>query len=305
MENDLERFLPAGGFSLPGTLSDEEQAALQARLWRLLTKRTERYAAGDSTSMPMETAQELLLSICFTLEAHLKATGATQKLLVTEDLNALFEGGLKAIEAQTVKSKRLWQAACLSAPELENTAYQDTLRSIGGFWRRYDYYFFAHQIPCDIDYPLCQPVPESCGGAEYLSEYLRRILIENGILRLFERELVVRLLQLCYPDYKGMLINLCEPVIINAVGLALIGGAPLSLQISAADCARLAGLFGSLTKAKTYAALTDAARHFCRAANITDPFAREYVTRTVTDAYPLIAAALPAGNLSRVFLSLD
>ena len=286
-------------------LSADEQAIVQMKLWQFLGRQTKLYTAGNSSSVPLETAEELLSSVCFTLDAYVKATCSAPKLLVTEELDILFDGGLKNIEAKIEEGKRLWQTACLSAPEIDNTSYRDTLRNIGSFWKRYDYRFFAHQIPCDIDYQLCRPAPEHSQGIEYINEYLRRIIVENSILHRFSGDLVIRLLQRYCPNYKALLINLCEPVIINAVGLALIGAFPLSLQISVADRSKLEELFKRMPDSEARLALMDAAKDFCNEARITDHFIQEYVAATAIDLYPRISAALPAGNLSRVFISLD
>ena len=288
----------------PDTLSDEEWAIVQAKFWQFLGRQTRLYTADDSSSIPVETAEELLSSICFILDAYIKATGSASNLLSTEKLDILFEGGLKVVEARIEYGKSLWQTACLSAPEVENISYRDTLRNIGLFWKRYDYRFFAHQIPCDIDYQLCHPVPERSQGIVYINEYLRRIIVENSILYLYSRDLTIQLLKRYCSDYKGLLINLCEPVIVNAVGLALIGMSPFSLQISNSDRFKLEELFERLSDSKARAALMTAAKSFCNEARITDRFTCEYVTNTAIDLYPRIAAAMPTGNLSGIFISL-
>ena len=219
---------------------------------------------GDSTSVPVETAQELLTSLCFTLSEYLKESGESQKLLVTGELDKLFELGIKAIESKIETGRRLFKAACLGAPGIENISLRDTLRGIGDFFRRYDCRFFAHRIPCGIDYQLCHPVSESVQGIEYINEYLRRLIIENSILNRFDGRLTIRLLKGYCPDYIGLLINLCEPVITNAVGLTLIGKDPLPLDIADADRSPLAALFEPLTETKARAVLAEAARRLCR-----------------------------------------
>ena len=300
-----EIILPISGLDRPGILSEEEQVILCGKLLALLGQRTARYTMGDSSSVPSETARELLTSICFTLETYLNATGAPPKLLVTEPLEVVFEIGLKYLEEKIIRGKHLWQSAYLSASEIENRSFWDTLRNLGSFWRYYDHRFFAHCIPCEIDYQLCRPVPDSLYGIDYVGEYLRRILAENSVLRLFDRDLVVRLLERYCRDYRDLLINLCEPLIANAVGLALIGAEPLSLAVSDAQRARLAELFEPLPEPRAYTALTQAARRFCREAGLSDKFTLYYISRTAGDLYPRIAAALPTGNLSGIFLPFD
>ena len=48
-------------------LTQAEQQALQAKLFALLARQVRNYTKGESDSVPVETAQALLDSICFTL----------------------------------------------------------------------------------------------------------------------------------------------------------------------------------------------------------------------------------------------
>lgn len=302
MEDDVSFSVPMDSIAVTDTLSAEQQVLIQARLWKFLGEQTNRYTVGDSSSVPIETAQELLSSICFTLDEYFKTTGLSPKLLLTEELDGLYAGGLKVIEAEITEGRHLWKAACTSAPEIDNISYRDTLRNIGGSFKRYDYRFFAHRVPSDIDYQLCHPVPESCLGIAYICEYLRRMIAENAILHAFERNSVIRLLDCYCPGHRELLINLCEPVIANGVGLALLGQAPLPLRIAADDRQNLIRLFEPLGESQARLALTEASRRFCHAAGLSDAFTREYVARTAADLYPRIAAALPAGSLDGIFI---
>ena len=134
---------------------------------------------------------------------------------------------------------------------------------------------------------------------------MRRVIIENGIIRLFPVDAVIRLLERYCKDYKGLLINLCEPVIVNAVGRALIGIPPNALHITDGNQQKLSELFKQLTASKARLALTEAAGYFCKEAHITDKSIHEYIANTAVDLYPRISAALPTGNLSGIFISLD
>ena len=134
--------------------------AVQVRLWELLAKQTARYTMGDSSSIPIELANELLSSICFTLGVDL-SNPDTLKSLLNDDLEELFKIGLSSIKQKIDIGKQLWEEAWFSIPAIENISLRDTLNGIGNFFKRYDYRYFAHTIPCDIDYQLCNPVPDT------------------------------------------------------------------------------------------------------------------------------------------------
>jgi hypothetical protein len=291
------KFFIPNGAEVPEALTEKERTLAQDKLWRLLADRARRYAQLDSSSVPVGTAQELLASVLFTLGE----AGATMKTFAAGDAQVLFDSGQRVVEEKVAQGQRLWQAVCLSAPDLESISYRDTLRSIGKSFPRYDWRYFAHRFACDIDYQLCQPVPENLQGIEYINEYLRRLLVENNILRLFDRALTVRLLTSYCPDYRELLVNLCEPAAVNAVGLSLIGKNPLSLDVSRDDRENIIKMLAPLPEEQRRAALAQAAGTFCRAAALTDESLRSYVLQIAVDLHPRLSAALSAGELSGVF----
>ena len=286
-------------------LTEEDEINIQAKLWQLLARRTELYTMGEHSSVRIETAQELLQSISFCLDVYLKQSGNTKKLLATADLEELFKLGQKALEEQLNLGKRLYSKACLSAPEIENISYKDTLRSIGGFFKQYDYRFFAHLIPCDIDYQLCHAVQESLQGVEYINQYLGRIIIENGFIKKFGKNKAESLLNRYCSDYKGLLINLYEPLAVNAIGRALLNEKCETLNITYSENQRLTTIFEPLTTTPAKNALRDASDRVCSELGINDPSSVRYLRRTAEELYPRIEAALPRGNLSGIFLCFD
>ena len=70
------------GLSL--TIQDWEE--LQAKLFALLARQVRNYTKGESDSVPVETAQALLDSICFTLGLDLEDPGERGRELLARDL---------------------------------------------------------------------------------------------------------------------------------------------------------------------------------------------------------------------------
>ena len=126
---------------------------------------------GDSTSVPTETAQELLASICYTLQFEMAHPDIAPRELLNKDLYTVLKDGRTHLAAKVVQMKRLWEAACS-----KGQADADTLRWIGCFFKKYDLYFFAHQTPWDMGYPLTPCVSEELKGISYVEAYLREIM---------------------------------------------------------------------------------------------------------------------------------
>ena len=159
------------GLSL--TIQDWEE--LQAKLFALLARQARNYTKGESDSVPVETAQALLDSICFTLGLDLEDPGERGRELLARDLAKELTSRRERLRGEMVRGNILWVSLCRALPPVKNRAMQDTLRSIGGFWRRYDFVYLAQEIPCDIDYQLALPVPLTMteGEREALAQRFR------------------------------------------------------------------------------------------------------------------------------------
>ncbi len=291
--------LPHGDEADNGTLN------IQLKLWDFIGKQVKRYTSGESSSVPQELGQELLSSVCFTLGIDLDGNPEDLTWILDADLDRRFKDGIADIKRKTKLGKRLWQAACIGAPKLRSISLYDTLKSIGEFFRHYDYYYLAHDIPCDIDYQLCQPVPAKLLGIDFINEYLKRIIIENELLSLFPSETCISLLDAYCPDYSGLLINLYEPVATNVIGLALIGEDVRRLDISDSERERIAELLSPLPEDVLTERLRSAASAACVALGITKLHARHYMRKLAAALYPRIDSALSSGGLEGIFLGMS
>jgi hypothetical protein len=213
-----------------------EQQKILEKLRLLLAEQTRRYLSGTSTSIAVDTARELFQSLLYTLRLVFKETGRPLSSIASEDLPTLLRQGQRLLREKVQNARLLWRQACLTSSSINHLYYHETLEEIRQFFRRYDLYYFAHQIPCSIDYPLCVPVSEDEPGISYIERWLQKIILENQMLRCFPSENVKRLLIRINPDYQDEPLNLCEPPLVNAIGLALLGRPAFALEIQPEDC---------------------------------------------------------------------
>lgn len=132
--------------SLFPSLSPEDTLCAQEALWGLLKQQARLYYAPDSTSLPAETAAALAESILLTLGA-----GRNPAVLLSTDLHTDFRQGQRRLSQKLMLSQHLLQTALASRPHIENRSLSDTLNSLKSFSKRWDFHFFAQEIPCDID----------------------------------------------------------------------------------------------------------------------------------------------------------
>ena len=276
-------------------LSPEDALQAQEAMWALLRRQARLYAP-ESSSLPTETAAALAESILLTLGAD-----RDPRVLLATDLPEKFRQGQRRLRQKVELTRRLWQTAWATRPEAENHSLLDTLNSLKHFPDRYDLRFFAQEIPCDIDYQLSQPVPETLRGVDYVNEWLRRLCLEQDFLGRFDPALVRAVLDRSCPDYRGLLINLYEPIAVNSLGLALLGDDPRSLTVAPPRRQRLETLFADLPAPEQKRVLTAGAAALCAALDIRSAALRSYVQATALALSPRMAAAR---IMEHIFLTL-
>ncbi|MEL7603138.1 MAG: DUF6179 domain-containing protein [Bacillota bacterium] len=289
--------------SVDETLTEAEAHAVQEKLLGLLARRAALYTGGDSSSVRVETARALLEGVAFCLELTFAEDGGTLKSLLTGDAEALLARGQALCARKIARGRALYARACQTAPELGSVALWDTLSGLAGFFRRYDYRFFAQEIPCVIDYPLATPVDEGLQGVSYVNEYLRRLLMENAFLSRFTPERIARLLARALGDYRELPLNLFGPVCANAAGLALLDEDLRALDIPPLALGQLETLFKEASVETVKRLLAEGAERACAALGLREPALAAYVCAAACALHPYIEVALLHGNLGNVFIA--
>jgi hypothetical protein len=286
------------------TLNDEQAAIVQQKIYKLLAKQIKLYTVGDSSSVTTDTAKELLTSIIFTLDLSLAKHNATYMDLLSNDIEDVFREGQEMIREKTGEGKARLETMKQTAPTYANEFYWATYRGIKTFFACYNPLFLAHQIPGEIDYPLCIPLSEKQLGIEYINDYLKRVLFENHILSIFNSDFVSALLRKCYMDFETLPVSLCEPVIINAAGLTFLGEDALSLSFPSSYAAKMKTIASAMSESELKNALKNSAGTLCSSLDIFEQSRLTYVKQTVLNIAPRFMASIASGDLSKIFIEI-
>lgn len=275
-------------------------------MWGVLAKQVALFTMGESTSIPEYDAHRLLESMCFVLGVDADDPDEAAMLDVLEQgAEEVFARNLHRFEEQTAQVEGLWKDVCLSMPLLESVALRNTLESLRDFGARYEPRFFAHEIPADIDYPLCRPVPEALQGVAYVTGYLERLLAECRFLRRCDLGRCQAVLRRVHPAYGELIVNLFEPVATNAVGCALAGVDVRGLCVGEGGRARIGRLLADRSAAERRELLVGAADRACDALGLCgfdEEAARELVRWAAADLVPRLDNALRHVSLDGVFV---
>ena len=211
--------------------SPEEQGQFLQKTWELLKIQAEKYNGSDSTSMTVERAQDLLESIIYSLSLVINQSNLPVEEILQQDFSVMLGQAQKMLETKRKILYTEWEKICLEAPEINNFYYISTLKQVGIFFKKYDFYDEAHQIPCSIDYPLIKAIPDNLKGISYIEVYLKSIRIENQFIKKYPQENVLELLREMSLVYEENYFNFCECVFVNAIGKEMVSGVTDSLLL--------------------------------------------------------------------------
>ena len=278
-------------------LTAAEQRQIQTILMELLAGQIVRFTAGERSSVPAETARELMDSLCMTLQVQ---NPAHARQLLHGNAAAALAAGQKHLKYRWALCRQLWRRAAKTAPVWQNLALRETLESSGravAAKAAYDVQFFAHELPCSIDYPLCNPMPETLHGAEYLAEYLKRLCEENALLAAVDQAAAQRMAAASCPDYMALLVNLCEPTAVQLLGKSFLRSPLEPLELDAAQRRAVGKLACTLSAEQLRTELEQAAQRV--AAQLRVP------ARSLLAAAQSLAVRLPiaaqCGSLENLF----
>lgn len=170
------------------------------------------YTCSESSSVSEFEAYELAESALYVLGLTNDTADETIDLLSSDDVIATWTRKRTELEARIPRVMELWQRVVATMPRIRNIALRDTLANIGHLPQTYDTFFAAHEVPVSIDYPLTKPVSERLKGLDYVEAWLTQLLEEAQFLARFDVDEMTAYLDAWCPDYRGLLINLYNPI---------------------------------------------------------------------------------------------
>ena len=266
-------------------------------LYSLLSAQCKSFTGGQSSSLSVETVEALLSSICFSLSCFANKYGQNALLKIPPE--KALEGARDILKKRIQLCKTLYLTLLRLPFQPDNVSYRDTVNGMENFFKKYDYYFFADQIPCDIDYQLCLPVSESLWGVEFLTEYIKRLICEGRFCGAFQRYEITALLANFGSRNDELLINVFTPVLLNALGRALLGNDISTLEVTPDGIEKLFSMFAGLKYEEALPIVDKASKLLCSRVGFSG-YNAEYVTESARTLIPRICRCDPKG----LFLSL-
>lgn len=208
-----------------GLLEDCDIEQIQRDSMVLLADQTEKYTRGQSSSIRIEKAKDLLGSVFYSIGIALKGYSSPDdaiRALKIESLEALYRIGQKKILQKLQMSRLLHRCIQNNLFETKNVFYRSTVvDGINGFFKLYRPEFAAQEIHITADYPVFFCVTD-LSGIEFIEAYLQNIAYENEFCRYFSPDVVDHLLCGLDGNYHQILMNLYEPILMASLCCVLI-----------------------------------------------------------------------------------
>ncbi|MDP4093128.1 MAG: DUF6179 domain-containing protein [Bacillota bacterium] len=251
------------GFS-KGMIEKRKIEDIQTQILMILKDLIQRYTNGESSSVTIETAEKLLNSICFSIDACTAGYIGTREridLLLNGSITELYEKGLEIVSSYVAETKKLYYRIIKTRLNVPVEAYNLTIDDFPIFFNKYSIVFGAHDAPSNIDYPLMFD-NSHLKGVFYMKQYMENLLFETEICSHFDNREILKLLA-CYGkvysiDYKKTLLNICELVINNSIFSVIAGSKADRLTITEQQYESISKRLLRLNKEKTNTLLNEA-----------------------------------------------
>lgn len=166
------------------------------------------YCMDGSSSVSTREMVQLTASVTYVLGIANATAEEAARTLCDDDPIALWHEHLAALDARMDAALATWQNIVLTMPPIRNVSLRDALASLGNLKLRYDTRFAAHEVPCDIDYQLSEPIDVHLQGLDYIEAWLAQLERETRWIAQFDTTSCIAVLERTCPDYRGLHVNL-------------------------------------------------------------------------------------------------
>lgn len=237
-----------------GLITDEQLSSIRAGIMDTFGEVIRWWTHDESTSVMTETANDLMMSVLFNIDAYLIGAGSIEHavdLMLNTPVLQLYYEGMHRLKLYLCEATGLLVRVKRTRLNIPNVYYNETVDGFIGTLKSYDIQFGAHRVTGDIDYPLAIQ-SNSLRGIHYLRGYLLNLYAENSFCREYDSEEVAKLYTtFCdkhkYP-YSEPRLNIYSMVFVNALFNDYLRKEPGSLMITKDECDVIQTLLNSIAE---------------------------------------------------------
>lgn len=293
-----------------GILSADEAENMQLQVIDVLQWMITRYNGADSSSIKVEIAERLLLSVLYCIDVFCMSIDDPEEcleLLGSADMKEVYKQGLELAKTYLAEAYEAYDAVKNSRIATSVVAYNSTLdEAMPEFFATYDIQFSTHDNMAGIDYPIAFD-DLNATAILYIRQYLRKLNMENQFCSLFAEEDIEKLLE-CYGriyriDYPEYLFNIFEVVLTNSIFLVMLAGEVKRLSISTPELEILESNLKELDAAEAAVVFERAVRRLVEDLEIEDRQLRDYIAQCSKELNTRLMAALQQDSLRNLIIA--
>jgi hypothetical protein len=289
-------------------LNKPELEKIQIQVLEVLNENISYYTKHESSSVRVEIAEQLMLSIYYTIGIYMKSIPSIKEsiaLLKEKSLKDMFKQGEVMIRAKVENCKRLFQQVQTNKLATTNYSYIDTIDyGFSMFFIDYDIRFASHEAPCSIDYQLSD-ADIKLVGVEYIEAYLNTIRLENSFCANFNIFEIETLLKSFNRNSEHMLINIFDFVLTNYLGVILMEKRGDTLNITKEERAYLKSKLKDLSDVELKKIFIMASEKLFKVLSIEDKELMDYINKTILKLLPQIKYSIDTNTLENTFITLN
>ena len=288
-------------------LTENDIENLQMQILQLLDEIVYKYNGVDSSSIRKETLEEISNSNNYTISIYLKTfknPDEAIKILKEKGLEIAYQEGRKKIDKMLNIIRLMYIKVKQNKLNIENATYNDTIiGGIQGFLKIYNPDFKAQDMKITADYPLYNNLIGKLDGVEFIKEYLSSIYLENLFCKKFSEEKIKYLLYGYSHDYKELIINIFEIVLLEVIACKLVKRDIQDLSISIAELNEIYLMLENKDKSEIENIINLVYKEICNELILNNEELQRYIKKNLNSLVEIITNAVKQNTLDKVFVT--
>ena len=266
----------------------------------IVAKLAEGYTSKESTSITYDKAQQLMGAVLYSIHEGEKAE---HFLLVQKDeipLERMYAIGAKCDEEKTKETLNLYNEIMTHFSSYENKCLNDTVvKGLPEFFKWYDCKYEPQNTILTLDYPILVDLSEYT-GIDRIYDYILCIQMEQKFLNKFSSEYVMEILSKYDKQYRLIIDNICEIVLMNVIIHILAGKNISILNFEPEEYLKMQALIQTENLSDLRGKLKNAVNVLIREYYENDEKLMDYLYKAVDNISVRIKSAADNGNLHRI-----
>ena len=285
---------------------EDDIVNFQMQILQLLDKIVYKYNGVDSSSIRKEIMEDISNSNIYTISIYLKSfrnPDEAIKSIKEQGLEIAYQEGRKKIDKMLNIIRLMYIKVKQNKLNIENDTYNDTIiGGIQGFLKIYNPDFKAQDMKITADYPLYNNLIGKLDGVEFIKEYLSSIYLENLFCKKFSEEKIKYLLYGYSHDYKELIINIFEIVLLEVIACKLVKRDIQDLSISIAEVNEIYLMLENKDKSEIENIINLVYKEICNELILDNEELQRYIKKNLSSVVEIITNAVKQKTLDKVFI---